>query len=207
MKIGVKDFKTWLTKTHHKLQENRQYLTELDQTIGDGDHGINMERGFRVVVEKINDTEYDDLQSIVKDIAMTIIANVGGASGPLYGTAFLRMAPVFSQEKKVDVKTFVKGLEAALEGIQARGKAAVGEKTLVDVWAAVIEGMKQKGSFDADGLERIAKQSAEKTKELMATKGRAAYFKEKSIGHIDPGAMSSYYLFSSFAEVIEEKSE
>lgn len=205
MNLQVEDFKQWMEKTYEILKEKRDYLTELDQVIGDGDHGINMERGFRAVVEKLNENDYADLEALVKDLAMTIISKVGGAAGPLYGTAFLRMASAFKDKKEVDLTSFVTGLEAALEGIQARGKASLGEKTLVDVWAPVLESLRQAASFDAKAIEETAKTAANQTKDLLATKGRAAYFKENSIGHIDPGAMSSYYLFSALADIIRGK--
>lgn len=202
MNVDVLTFKQWLLKTYEKINQNKQRLTELDQKIGDGDHGINMERGFRKVKEKIEETDYECLEDIAKDVAMTVISTVGGASGPLYGTAFLRMAPVFAKNKKVDAEIFIEGLVAGLQGIQARGKAEVGEKTLVDVWTPVLEKLKEKKILDGDLIEQTAKEAAEKTKELIAAKGRAAYFKEKSLGHIDPGAMSSYYLFSALAAVV-----
>lgn len=207
MNLKIQDFKQWMMKTYDKLKDNRDYLTELDQIIGDGDHGINMERGFRAVLEKIRETDYETIEELLKDVAMTVISKVGGAAGPLYGTAFLRMAPSFAGLKEADVKSFSQGLEAALAGIKARGRGEVGEKTLIDVWAPVLELLEESPVFDGDQLEIRAKDAAEKTEDLMATKGRAAYFKEKSLGHIDPGAMSSYYLFSALAEVIKEKSK
>jgi len=206
MDIGMNQLKMWLQKAYEKFKQNRDYLTELDQKIGDGDHGINMERGFNKVAEKLSETEYDNIEAMIKDVAMTVISNVGGAAGPLYGTAFLRMAPVFGTEKAVNYETLREALEAGLKGIQERGKAEKGEKTLIDVWIPVVERMQEQASFESGALKNTAKEAAENTKNLMATKGRAAYFKEKSIGHIDPGAMSSAYLFTALAEAISGES-
>lgn len=205
MDFGIPQTIKWLGKTNNKIQENKQYLTELDQKIGDGDHGINMARGFNLVIEKITESEYGTVGAIFKDIAMTVISKVGGASGPLYGTAFLRMSAVFSTKESLDYATFVEGLEAGLTGIKERGKAIAGEKTIIDVWEPVVNQMKQSETYDAEAIETTAKSAVEKTKDIMGTKGRAAYFKEASIGHIDPGSMSSYYLFASLAEVVEDE--
>src|SRR5690625_3791148 len=125
MKIDILTFKQWLLKTYEYMEEHKQLLTDLDQEIGDGDHGINMERGFRQVKEKLEETSYESLDAIAKDVAMTIISTVGGASGPLYGTAFLRMAPTFAGKTEIDPETFIEGLAAGLQGIQTRGKADV----------------------------------------------------------------------------------
>ena len=178
MDIQIDKLKTWFLKTHEILQDKRDKLTELDQKIGDGDHGINMARGFSKVAEKLSDTEYEAIEAMMKDVAMTVISNVGGAAGPLYGSAFLRMAPVFGAEKSVSYEILVEALETGLKGIQERGKADLGEKTLVDVWIPVIEGMKEQTSFDGAAVKNTAKEAAEQTKDLMATKGRAAYFKK-----------------------------
>lgn len=205
MSFTVEKAIKWLEKVNEKIQENKQYLTKLDQPIGDGDHGINMARGFQEVVTIVNEKEYDTVSDVMKATAMTVMSKVGGASGPLYGTAFLKMSLAFKEKEIIDDATFIHGLEEALNGIKQRGRAMHGEKTLVDVWEPVVNKLKQENNFQADLILNMAKAAMEKTKETMATKGRAAYFKENSIGHIDPGSASSFYLFEALAEVLEEE--
>ncbi|TXK87569.1 dihydroxyacetone kinase subunit DhaL [Geobacillus sp. AYS3] len=203
MAFGVEQAKRWMNIANDHIQQQKQYLTELDQAIGDGDHGLNMARGFQEVVEKISSTNYEDLGSLFKDVSMTLIAKVGGASGPLYGTAFLKMSLALAGKKEADDKELIAALEAELDGIKARGKASVGEKTMVDVWEPVIELLREKGSMRAKEAALLAKEKMEHTKELEAKKGRAAYLGKRSIGHIDPGSASSYLLFAALAEVLE----
>jgi len=205
MEIQIEEAIKWFQKTNAKLQANKAYLTDLDQAIGDGDHGINMARGFNEVVNKINETdEYASVSDVVKDVAMTVISKVGGAAGPLYGTAFLKMSVALKGEEVVNQQVFTKALSAGFEGIKQRGKVEVGEKTLLDVWYPVTELFRKESDVDADALIEVAESAMNKTKEILATKGRAAYLKERSIGHIDPGSASSYYLFLSLAEVMKE---
>ncbi|MUK87658.1 dihydroxyacetone kinase subunit L [Ornithinibacillus sp. L9] len=194
----------WFNKANEKIQENKAYLTSLDQPIGDGDHGINMARGFQEVAGKLSENDYTDISAILKEVAMTLLAKVGGASGPLYGTVFLKMSMTLKGRDVVDGTAFTKGLEDALAGVKQRGKAETGEKTLVDVWQAVVEYF-QAGNITADGLVEVAARAKERTKDMVATKGRAAYFKEKSKGHIDPGSASSYLVFEALADVMKEK--
>lgn len=201
--IEVEQIRTWMNRTNDLIQENKQQLTELDQAVGDGDHGINMARGFKEVVAKLDENDYADAEAIMKDIAMTIMSKVGGASGPLYGTAFLKLSIAF-KGKNVDYQVFVKGVHDALAGIKQRGKAEVGEKTLVDVWASIADALEKYDRFDGNVLQEEAKNAMERTKDIQATKGRAAYLQERSIGHIDPGSVSSYYLFEALASVIRE---
>ena len=203
MKWTTDEIIQWMDKTNEKIQTNKEYLSSLDRAIGDGDHGINMARGFKVVVEKIHDTSYANISQLLKDIAMTIIHHVGGASGPLYGTAFLRFSLATKQAEVIDTSIFAKGMMAAVAGLKQRGRAMVGEKTLIDVWEPVTLYIKETETIASNEIKRIAKEAMEKTKSLQATKGRAAYLKERSIGHVDPGAMSSYYMFLSLAEVLE----
>lgn len=204
MNFQVQHAIAWMNQMNQKIQTNKDYLTDLDQAIGDGDHGINMSRGFQEVIEKLQTTaDYETVADVMKDIAMTLISKVGGASGPLFGTAFLKMSLAFKGHESVDYPTFVSGFEEAVQGIQQRGKAEVGEKTLVDVWYPVVEQLKKSESFHVASITQVAKEAMDQTKDTMATKGRAAYLKQRSIGHIDPGAMSTYYLFESLGEAIE----
>src|SRR5690625_3253455 len=128
MELQIEQTLEWFHKTNAKLQANKEYLTDLDQAIGDGDHGINMARGFNEVVKKINDTEeYAAVSDVIKDVAMTVISKVGGAAGPLYGTAFLKMSVALNEEKFVDQQVLTEALVAGLEGIKQRGKEHTSE--------------------------------------------------------------------------------
>jgi len=199
----VKHVIKWMEETNKKIVQNKEYLTSLDQAIGDGDHGINMARGFQEVVNKITSQDYATTADALKNVAMTLISKVGGASGPLYGTAFLKFS-MAAKDQDVTYDIFVKGVEDACNGIKQRGKADVGEKTMLDVWCPVADQLKKENQFNADVISRTAKQAMANTKDMMATKGRASYMKERSIGHLDPGAVSSFYLFEALAEVIYE---
>ncbi len=170
--------------------ENKQYLSELDTVIGDGDHGNNMARGATALNEGLDSKIPEDIPSLLKLIGMTLVSKVGGASGPLYGSAFISMAKASQESTDLSVL-----LEAGLDGIQKRGKATAGEKTMVDEWIPVVEAVKEK-KLTVDLIE----DSVQKTKDMKATKGRASYLGDRSIGHIDPGAMSSSYLFKTMIE-------
>lgn len=191
-----------MVKANEYMQENKAYLTELDQAIGDSDHGINMSRGFQEVVKKLEQSSYDDVATVFKDVAMTLMSKVGGASGPLYGTAFLKLSMAVKGKGTVDKGDIAAGLDAAAQGIQQRGKSTTGEKTMVDVWVPVVSWWNEQSEIDAADLEKTVEEAMESTKPMKATKGRASYLKEKSVGHIDPGSASSYYIFKSLAEVL-----
>jgi|UPI0003A622D2 dihydroxyacetone kinase-like protein len=204
MNLTVNATLKWMEKMNEKVQANKEYLTELDQAIGDGDHGINMSRGFQEVVNKISVTSYETVSDCLKDVAMTLMTKVGGASGPLYGTAFLKMSISLRGKDKVDGMALILAIDEAVKGMIQRGKAAVGNKTMLDVWIPILNLFQEKQSIDWNDVERTAKNSMEKTREMLAIKGRAAYLKERSIGHIDAGSASSFYLFQSLAEVARE---
>ncbi|ALX50375.1 dihydroxyacetone kinase subunit DhaL [Lentibacillus amyloliquefaciens] len=205
MELTVQDIVTWIEKANEKMQANKEYLTTLDQEIGDGDHGINMARGFQEAAAKLADNDYPDAEAVLKDTAMTLMSKIGGASGPLFGTAFLKMSVASKEAETLDYETFKHGLKEAVEGIKQRGKATEGEKTLVDVWAKMADLFNKETDFSADKIADEANDAMEQTKDMMATKGRASYFKERSIGHIDPGSASSQYIFTALAEVIGGK--
>lgn len=187
---SVEKVSKWIEIFGEKITANRDYLNKLDTAIGDGDHGSNLTRGAAAVKEKAAETDYDNLADLFKDVGMTMVSKVGGASGPLYGSAFMGMA-----KKAKESDDFSELLEAGLEGIQKRGKADIGEKTMIDEWAPVIESVKA-GTFN----QEIIDDSLESTREMKATKGRASYLGDRSIGHIDPGAQSSAYLFEALLE-------
>ncbi|API87980.1 dihydroxyacetone kinase subunit L [Marinilactibacillus sp. 15R] len=188
--VEIESLKKWIELYGEKVTENKEHLNQLDSDIGDGDHGSNLTRGAAAVKEKVSESEYDNLSDFFKDVGMTLVSKVGGASGPLYGSAFISMA---KQAKESDDLAAL--LEAGLEGIQKRGKAEAGEKTMVDEWIPVVAALKENKLTD-----EVVEDSLEKTKDMKATKGRASYLGDRSIGHIDPGAQSSAYLFKSLLE-------
>ena len=188
--VSVENTKKWLSLFITQLIENKQYLSELDTVIGDGDHGNNMARGATALNEALDSKNPEDIPSLLKLIGMTLVSKVGGASGPLYGSAFISMAKASQESTDLSVL-----LEAGLDGIQKRGKATAGEKTMVDEWIPVVKAVKEK-NLTIDLIE----DSVQKTKDMKATKGRASYLGDRSIGHIDPGAMSSSYLFKTMIE-------
>lgn len=194
MELDATQLKKWMELFSKKITANEKYLCELDAPIGDSDHGFNMKRGMDAVVTKLNSAP-DELTICFKTIAMALISTVGGASGPLYGTAFLEMAKESTKNNNI-----VDLLEAALAGIKKRGGATTGDKTMVDVWSVVIEAIKE----DALTTEKI-EAAVLATKDMIAKKGRASYLGERSINHIDPGSQSSGYLFESLLEVLNNK--
>ncbi|GGK07135.1 dihydroxyacetone kinase subunit L [Lentibacillus kapialis] len=203
MELTVQDVAAWIETSNEKIQANKEYLTTLDQAIGDGDHGINMARGFQEATKKIAEQTYTSSAAVLQDTAMTLMSKVGGASGPLFGTAFLKLSTALKGSEPVDYKTFAGGLEEAVNGIKQRGKATEGEKTLLDVWSQLAAYFNRETGFDGEKMAEEAKSAMEQTKEMTATKGRASYFKERSIGHIDPGSASSSYIFEALADVIK----
>lgn len=182
---------TWLKLFVTKINEKRNYLNELDSAIGDGDHGSNMVRGVTQIEEKLQEGTFTNVQDVLKVASVALISKVGGASGPLYGSAFLGMAKQASSSED----DIVAILRAGLKSIEIRGKASPGEKTMVDVWIPVIEAIE-------NGLlsKQIIQDAVLQTKKMKATKGRASYLGERSVGHIDPGAASSGYLFETMLD-------
>lgn len=193
------------------IEEHAQELTDLDQAIGDGDHGINMNRGFKAVIEKLPTFEDKSIDAILKQVGMTLVSTVGGASGPLYGTAYMRAGMAVKGKDELDAQDISKIFEAAIGGIQARGKATTGEKTMLD---AIIPAKEAYDKAIADGknvaealgaAEDAAWKGVEYTKTIIATKGRASYLGERSIGHQDPGATSISYMIQAAKSVAEAK--
>jgi phosphoenolpyruvate---glycerone phosphotransferase subunit DhaL len=186
----------WLRRSAQVLNEQREYLTDLDAAIGDADHGINMDRGFKAVMEKLPTVAGADIGTILKTVGTTLVSTVGGASGPLYGTAFLRAGTALAGKQELQPADAAAGLSAALEGIMARGRAQRGEKTMVDALAPAVDAFKaavDTGQPLQDALRAAADASEQgmlATIPLVATKGRASYLGERSAGHQDPGATS-----------------
>lgn len=193
MELTLDLTKKWLELFAKKVEENKAYLSELDTPIGDGDHGNNMARGMVAVQEAFANKQPADVTTALKLVAMSLISKVGGAAGPLYGTAFLEMAKLSA--KDTDLADLV---AAALAGIQKRGGAVAGDKTMVDVWSVVAT------ALENDTLTKaVIEDAVAATKDMEAKKGRASYLGERSIGHLDPGSVSSGYLFTALLEVGE----
>ena len=195
-----------LKKIGEKVEEHKDYLTELDQPIGDSDHGINLARGFKAVEEKLSTVEDKDIGTILRTAGMALVSTVGGASGPLYGSAYMKMGMALNGKVEIGIDDFLKGMDAAVEAVKQRGKAAAEEATMLDAMIPALTAMKEAAAAGADEkavLEAGCKASwagAEHTKDLIATKGRASYVGERGIGHQDPGATS----FSYMLEVVKD---
>jgi phosphoenolpyruvate---glycerone phosphotransferase subunit DhaL len=201
------DILHWLERVADVLHENAAYLTQLDSPIGDADHGVNMDRGFQAVRAKFPAMAAMDASTQLKTVGSTLVSTVGGASGPLYGTAFLRASAAVANKQELGSADIVALLEAFLGGIVARGKAHTGEKTMVDALTPALEAAKQalnEGASVADVTARAstaAEEGMKATIPILATKGRASYLGERSVGHQDPGATSSWFILRSLAEV------
>ena len=198
MDVTVKEIQEWLMKFTKEINENKSYLSDLDTPIGDGDHGNNMGRGVSAFEDAFKKEEPTTISDTFKVLSMAMISKVGGASGPLYGSAFMSM---MKATKDVDIinsqEQLGKIIEEGTNGIQARGKAEAEDKTMLDVWLPVTEALKN-NQLTADVIEN----AKEHTKNLVAKKGRASYLGERAIGHIDPGAASSAILFQTLLDVI-----
>ena len=189
------------------MEENRRYLTKLDSEIGDGDHGNNMYRGFQAALERLENADPSSPADALKAVSMALISKVGGAAGPLYGTAFLRASTALQDREEVSAEDAAGALEAALGGIKQRGKAEVGDKTIVDALEPAVEAAKEAASngrvaevFRA--AAEAAKEGAESTVPLTARKGRASYLGARAQGHQDPGATSTYFLLDAAARAL-----
>ena len=186
----------WIELAAADVSEQRDYLVDLDRAIGDGDHGENMDRGFKAAVEALGQAQPASVAEVLKTVAKTLMSTVGGAAGPLYGTAFLRASKA-AGDGELDGAGVAAVIAGALNGIQARGKATTGEKTMVDAWTPALEAARtaaESGSDPAAVLEAAAtaaEAGAAATEPMRATKGRASYLGERSIGHLDPGAVST----------------
>ena len=199
----------WLENSAAVLEENKEYLTELDGPIGDSDHGVNIARGFGAVAEKLPDAADQDIGSILKMTAMTLMSKVGGASGMLYGNFFLRAAMGANGKESLSADDLAQLLEAGVGGIVQRGRAAVGDKTMIDAWTPALAAF-QSGLADGQEIPAAmracvdaAEQGMKDTIPLQARKGRASYLGERSIGHQDPGATSTYLILNALLESIE----
>jgi len=201
--VSLSQLTAWLARFRDLVTEQRDYLTELDSAIGDADHGANMARGMGAVLDKLDDTEATTVDELFKGVGMTLVSSVGGASGPLYGTFFLRMGVTAGAVTEMDAAALGEALRAGLGGVIARGKAELGDKTMLDALSPALD------AFDAAGDNVAAAANAaydaavvgrDDTIDLVARKGRASYLGDRSAGHLDPGATSTALLFQALAE-------
>jgi len=200
----------WLTLSAEAMAEHRVELIELDRPIGDSDHGENMDRGFKAVMDKLAEAPPETAGAALKLTAMTLMSKVGGAAGPLYGTAFLRAATALGDAADIDAGTLAAALTAARDGIVARGKAESGDKTMVDAWTPAVEAGSVAAGADGGSPGQVlaaaadaAEAGAVSTDPMQARKGRASYLGERSIGHRDPGAVSTALILRAAAEAAE----
>jgi dihydroxyacetone kinase-like protein len=204
--ISQQDVLDWIKACAAVLAENRDYLTQLDSAIGDADHGANMDRGFRAVVANLPEVSDKDIGTIFKKVGMTLISTVGGAAGPLYGTFFLQAGMKTAGKMELNLEDWTAVLEAALNGVIMRGKAELGDKTMVDALSPAVKALHQ--AVDENlSLDQALQSSAEAARigmemtiPLVARKGRASYLGERSAGHQDPGATSSFLILNAAAQ-------
>jgi dihydroxyacetone kinase-like protein len=194
----------WMNRFAGEMAEHRQELVRLDTAIGDGDHGTNMDRGMRKALEKLAASEPADPGAVLKTVAMALISSVGGAAGPLYGTLLLQIGTALGSGQEIDLSGYAQAWRKGLEGVQARGKAQPGDKTMVDALIPAVEALEAASELDAGlrAAEQAAEQGMKATIPLVARKGRASYLGERSKDHQDPGATSTYYLFKSATEAL-----
>lgn len=206
-KASTDTFSAWLRDAASTLHDNASYLTELDSAIGDADHGANMDRGFQAVIALLEGTTFESVDDLMKKAGMTLVSKVGGASGPLYGTFFLRFGTALAGAE-VTPASLGEALKAGVGGIVARGKPELGDKTMYDAWAPALDAYDAAvaGGSDIAGALAAAAEAAAKGRDatipLVARKGRASYLGERSAGHQDPGATSTTLLLESAARTL-----
>lgn len=210
MGLGVGWALDWLKLSANAMAEHRSELIELDRAIGDSDHGENMDRGFQAVLQKLDESPPETPGAALKAAAMALMSKVGGAAGPLYGTAYLRAATSLGDTGDLDTEALVSALAAARDGVVARGKAEPGDKTMVDAWTPAVEAAQQAADDGGDALAVLeaaasaAESGAEATEPLVARKGRASYLGDRSAGHRDPGAQSTALLLRAAANAAKQ---
>jgi dihydroxyacetone kinase-like protein len=199
--ITAGDIRAWIADYAGAIAEHRTELVQLDTAIGDGDHGTNMDRGMRAAVEKLEATEGDDIGALLKAVGMALVSKVGGAAGPLYGTLFMQMGAKAAGRSELDLAGWKEALAAGVQGVQARGRAEPGDKTMVDALLPAVQALDGEPG-GAEALKRSAEAAREgmlATTPMEARKGRASYLGPRSIGHQDPGATSSHLLLQTAA--------
>ena len=205
MTVRIDDVVAWIRAVAGDVSARKEELTALDSAIGDADHGINMDRGMQAVLAKLDGTAPADIGSLLKTVGMTLVSTVGGAGGPLYGTLFLQLGVATAGKTEITLEDWTAALRAAVQGVQARGKAEPQDKTMIDALlpaAEALDAAVADGVSFPEGLRRSADAAREgmlATIPLVARKGRASYLGERSAGHQDPGATSSALLLDSAA--------
>lgn len=208
MMVKKEQIVQWLTNVAAVLEQNKDYLTELDAAIGDADHGINMNRGFQKVMSQLPSVADKDIGSILKTVSMNLISSIGGASGPLLGTLFLRASMAVKGKQELTGEDMAALLQAGVDGVVQRGKANLGDKTMVDALSPAVDAFKQtisKGNSTVEAMQQAvaaAEEGMKKTIPLVAKKGRASYLGKRSAGHQDPGATSSYLILKTLLETL-----
>jgi dihydroxyacetone kinase-like protein len=204
--VSYEQLLDWLRNIDEGLIEQRGYLTELDSAVGDGDHGTNLARGAGAASTKVDAEKPEYLDELFRMVGMTLISTVGGASGPLYGTFFLRLSLAVGHRQEVTLAQLADGLEAGLAGVVERGKPELGDKTMFDAMEPAVRAFRTHLAEGVSAASRAAFEAAaagrDATSELVARKGRASYLGERSVGHIDPGAASTALLFEALAEAL-----
>lgn len=197
----------WLIKSADMFEEKQDFLTDLDREIGDADHGLNMNRGFRKVKDKLPSISDSDIGNILKTTGMTLLSSIGGASGPLNSSFFIRGAKSVMAKEELNLEELTKMIEDGVDGIIQRGKAERGDKTMVDTWCSVVDTLKlhQNSTMQAalDAAVTAAELAMESTIPMLARKGRASYLGERSIGHQDPGATSAFLIFKALRDTVK----
>ena len=200
----------WIRAFAATIAENKEYLTELDSAIGDADHGINMNRGMQAVLAKLEGDGQADAGALLKTVGMTLVSTVGGASGPLYGTLFLQMGTSATGKSDLSGDDWAAALAAGVVGVQRRGKAELGDKTMIDALVPAVEAVRS-ALADGSTLDEALRRSAEAAQQgmtatipLVARKGRASYLGERSANHQDPGATSSWLLLRTAAATLAD---
>jgi dihydroxyacetone kinase-like protein len=210
MTVAYEDVRRWVERFAAEVAANKEYLTQLDAAIGDADHGINMDRGMAAVLAKLDAGGDDDIGALLKTVGMTLVSTVGGAGGPLYGSFFLQLGTATAGKSELESQDWAAALGAAIGGVQARGKAEPGDKTMIDALLPAKEALDAalaEGDSFANALTRsaeAAEKGVQETVPLVARKGRASYLGERSAGHQDPGATSSYLLLKTAADTWSE---
>lgn len=207
MAVSKQDVLRWLDTLQKVFAENRQQLTDLDSAVGDGDFGISLDRGFTAVQAELTAKPPVDIRAVFQSVASVLIKTMGGSSGPLFGTFFLRAAAACADKSELAPADVVALFQAGVEGLQQRGKAAIGDKTMMDAWLPAVDAMRVALDTGSDLTDILGKGAAaaeagmRATIDMQARKGRGSYLGERSVGHQDPGATATYLLFKAAAEV------
>lgn len=211
MEVQFADVVAWVKAFASAIEEDKDYLTQLDSAIGDADHGTNMHRGLEAAVQKLEESPGNDIGAALKGVGMTLVSKIGGAGGPLYGTFFMQMGAALAGKSELEAEDWATAVEAGVKGVQTRGKAEPEDATMLDALLPAVQALKESvgdgSSLEAALLEatEAAEGGMKATIPMIARKGRASYLGERSVGHQDPGATSSYLLMKAASDVLATK--